>query len=80
MVRIGCECRRHGGGSELSVPLVTDGDQVRTLQLYGFSDGGFTKIDEVLCSVFVAAVEGGGVECAPGGCSGAPRSRVCRKR
>ena len=47
-----------GVASYLSVPLTTDEDQVGALNLYGFSDHGFSEIDEVLLQVFVAAVEG----------------------
>ncbi|MBT2269667.1 MULTISPECIES: GAF and ANTAR domain-containing protein [Rhodococcus erythropolis group] len=47
-----------GVASYLSAPLVTGEDHVGALNLYSYSDHGFTEIDEVLLQVFVAAVEG----------------------
>lgn len=47
-----------GVASYLSAPLTTDEQHVGALNLYSYSDHGFTEIDEVLLQVFVAAVEG----------------------
>jgi transcriptional regulator with GAF, ATPase, and Fis domain len=46
-----------GVASYLSASLATDEDHVGALNLYSYSDHGFTEIDEVLLQVFVAAVE-----------------------
>ncbi|WP_092808298.1 GAF and ANTAR domain-containing protein [Rhodococcus globerulus] len=47
-----------GVASYLSAPLTTDEQHVGALNLYSYSDHGFTEIDEVLLQVSVAAVEG----------------------
>ncbi|MGC0367622.1 GAF domain-containing protein [Rhodococcus sp. 27YEA15] len=47
-----------GVASYLSAPLTTDEQHVGALNLYSYSDHGFSEIDEVLLQVFVAAVEG----------------------
>jgi GAF domain-containing protein len=47
-----------GVASYLSAPLSTDEHHMGALNLYGYSDHGFTEIDEILLQVFVAAIEG----------------------
>jgi GAF domain-containing protein len=47
-----------GVASYLSAPLAADERHVGALNLYSFSDHGFSNLDEVLLQVFVAAVEG----------------------